>query len=75
MAPINDIALIRLAKDIEYNERIQPVKLATKDDEKNLKSAVLTGWGSHKVIAITLDVLIYCEILLCCANIWFFIYQ
>ncbi|NP_001166068.1 serine protease 123 precursor [Nasonia vitripennis] len=48
VAPINDIALIRLAKDIEYNERIQPVRLATKDDEKNLKSAVLTGWGSLK---------------------------
>uniref|UniRef100_A0ABD2XUF6 chymotrypsin n=1 Tax=Trichogramma kaykai TaxID=54128 RepID=A0ABD2XUF6_9HYME len=43
----NDVALIRVSKDIVFNDKVQPIKLSTKSekDEKSV-DVVLTGWGS-----------------------------
>ncbi|XP_058809568.1 chymotrypsin-2-like [Phymastichus coffea] len=42
----NDIALIRLSKDIQFTKHVQPIKLATDpwNDYANV-SATLSGWG------------------------------
>ncbi|KAL7297641.1 hypothetical protein TKK_0009309 [Trichogramma kaykai] len=44
-----DIALIRIAEDIEFNDRVQPVKLASSSNPEDLIFAgipvVVTGWG------------------------------
>ncbi|KAH8407048.1 hypothetical protein KR222_004772, partial [Zaprionus bogoriensis] len=44
----NDIALLHTATPIVYNERTQPIKLATKDSLKAGDKVTLTGWGSVK---------------------------
>ncbi|KAL7292871.1 hypothetical protein TKK_0013544 [Trichogramma kaykai] len=42
-----DIGLIRLNKDIEFNDRVQPIKLITSKDDYPKKDEILklTGWG------------------------------
>ncbi|XP_014203612.1 chymotrypsin-2-like [Copidosoma floridanum] len=41
----NDIALIRVARDIEFTNKVQPVKLPTEGFNKTGSPIVLTGWG------------------------------
>lgn len=47
----NDIALIRLNETIEFNDRVQPIKLSSEEipDGTTLE---LTGWGSTNVSAL-----------------------
>ncbi|XP_014234222.1 mite allergen Eur m 3-like [Trichogramma pretiosum] len=44
-----DIALLRVAKDMEFNDKVQPVKLASSENSEDLlavgASVILTGWG------------------------------
>ncbi|OXU29928.1 hypothetical protein TSAR_004391 [Trichomalopsis sarcophagae] len=42
---LNDIGLIRVAKDIEFNEKVQPIALTSKDIPKPDTPVVLSGWG------------------------------
>ncbi|KAK2584858.1 hypothetical protein KPH14_006295 [Odynerus spinipes] len=42
---INDVALIRVSKDIEFNEFVQPIQLASNNNVKAGDVAILTGWG------------------------------
>lgn len=53
----NDIALIRLNKPIVYNNRTQPIKLATSNTLKEGDKLTLSGWGSVKVWGRTPDLL------------------
>lgn len=46
----HDIALIRVNKDIEFNEKVQPVGLPTYDVYEVDTPVVLTGWGNTEVI-------------------------
>lgn len=46
---INDIALIRVAKDIQFNDKVQPTKLPAENLGGVGSSAVLTGWGRQQV--------------------------
>lgn len=43
----NDVGLIRVSKDIEFNDKVQPIALPPKGEEfyKAGDSAKLTGWG------------------------------
>jgi len=41
----NDISLIRLSQDIEFNENIQPIDLPTADYNYDGYSLIVTGWG------------------------------
>jgi len=46
----NDIALLRVNEDIEYNEYVQPIKMATSADYSPSDSeCVISGWGRMKV--------------------------
>lgn len=40
----NDIALIRTAKEIKFNDQVQPIPLPTEDIDEG-KSLVVSGWG------------------------------
>lgn len=42
---INDIGLIRLLEDIEFNQNIQPIALPTTDRNYDGYSFLVTGWG------------------------------
>lgn len=53
----NDIALMRLAEPIVYNERTQPVELATSNTLKEGDKLLLSGWGSIKLWGRTPDIL------------------
>uniref|UniRef100_A0A1I8MP36 Peptidase S1 domain-containing protein n=1 Tax=Musca domestica TaxID=7370 RepID=A0A1I8MP36_MUSDO len=53
----NDIALIKLAKPIVYNEKTKPVELATSNLLKQGDKLVLSGWGSTKLWGRTPDIL------------------
>uniref|UniRef100_A0A1I8P7H0 Peptidase S1 domain-containing protein n=1 Tax=Stomoxys calcitrans TaxID=35570 RepID=A0A1I8P7H0_STOCA len=53
----NDIALIRLSKPIVYNQRTQPVNLATSNSLNDGDKLTLSGWGSIKVWGRTPDIL------------------
>ncbi|KAH8311480.1 hypothetical protein KR044_006588, partial [Drosophila immigrans] len=44
----NDIALLRLSAPIAFNERTQPVKMATQNALNTGDQVTLTGWGSVK---------------------------
>lgn len=46
----NDIALIRTATEINFNDNIKPIALPTENlsEGKSIR-AVLSGWGRHKV--------------------------
>ncbi|KAG7209472.1 hypothetical protein KM043_015559 [Ampulex compressa] len=41
----NDIGLIRVANDIRFTEKVQPIRYALKNDVKAGAPAVITGWG------------------------------
>ncbi|XP_058810750.1 chymotrypsin-2-like [Phymastichus coffea] len=41
----NDIALIRVDRDIQFNDKVRPISLPTEDFNKADYPAVLTGWG------------------------------
>lgn len=45
----NDVALIRVDRDIEFNDKVQPISLPTEDFNKVNYPAVLTGWGLTSV--------------------------
>ena len=49
----NDIAIIRLAKDVQFTESIRPITMATQDPAPGTP-AVVTGWGTTKEGAFTL---------------------
>lgn len=42
---MNDVGLIRLSQDIEFNTNIQPIALPTADRNYNGYSLLVTGWG------------------------------
>ncbi|KAG8237084.1 hypothetical protein J437_LFUL005191 [Ladona fulva] len=44
----NDIAIIKLTKKIEYNDRICSVCLPTKNEDYTGETAIVTGWGALK---------------------------
>lgn len=46
----NDIGLLKLDKDIEFNDKVQPIKLPAENFEKSDYPAVLSGWGTTSVI-------------------------
>ncbi|XP_014597848.1 PREDICTED: transmembrane protease serine 9-like [Polistes canadensis] len=47
--PLHDIALLRLSKPIEENEKQRPVTLFSKDENVEAGSlAIITGWGRTK---------------------------
>lgn len=45
----HDIGLIKLKKEIKFNEKVQPVNLPTSDNIERKFTAVLTGWGRIQV--------------------------
>lgn len=45
----NDIALLKVSKDIEFNEFVQPIPYATKEVATPGHKAVVTGWGRLEV--------------------------
>ena len=61
----NDIGLIRLDRDLEFNERIQPISLPKKGEESNFTSGEIMGFGaikengsmSDELKSVTLDLL------------------
>ena len=46
----NDIALIRVSKPIQKNDKINKISLQTGASNNDYTSAVLTGWGRKEVI-------------------------
>lgn len=46
---INDLALLRLDKPIQFNERTQPVKLAKANNLQYGDELLLSGWGNSRV--------------------------
>jgi trypsin len=46
----NDIGVIRVNKDIVYNKKVQPIKLATERFEGYGRSVMFAGWGATKRI-------------------------
>lgn len=46
--PNNDIAIVRLARDIFYSKKAQPTVLPTRK-EIHTKNGIFTGWGRESV--------------------------
>lgn len=44
----NDVSLVKVTKDIEFNDRVQPIKLPEADTGAGA-DLVLTGWGRLSV--------------------------
>lgn len=42
----NDMGLIRVSKDIEFNDKVQPIKLPSEDFNKAGHPVVMSGWGT-----------------------------
>ncbi|XP_014206306.1 chymotrypsin-2-like [Copidosoma floridanum] len=42
---VNDVGLIRVSRDIDFNEKVQPIQLASEEFTKVDYLATLTGWG------------------------------
>ncbi|KAM7360983.1 chymotrypsin-1-like [Cochliomyia hominivorax] len=53
----NDIALIRVNQPIAYNEKTQPIQLASSNSLKEGDKLTLSGWGGTKVWGRTPDLL------------------
>ncbi|XP_043283176.1 transmembrane protease serine 9-like [Venturia canescens] len=45
----NDVGLIRVDRDIEFNDKVQPIKLPTSDSTKDGDTVTLSGWGRIRV--------------------------
>lgn len=46
----SDIGLVRVNKDIEFNDNVQPIKLPTKNTITDINESVITsGWGRFEV--------------------------
>ncbi|XP_058799503.1 chymotrypsin-2-like [Phymastichus coffea] len=45
----NDLGLVRVSKDIQFNDKVQPVKLPTEDFNKVGHPVVMSGWGTTKL--------------------------
>merc|ERR1712112_520791 len=43
----SDIALLKLKKPFEFNDEVQPIKMAAKGDNFQGNTCVLTGWGRY----------------------------
>lgn len=46
---INDIALVRVLRDIVFNENVQPIKLPDSDRNYDNYPFIVTGWGKDEV--------------------------
>ncbi|XP_055531893.1 collagenase-like [Wyeomyia smithii] len=44
----NDVAVVKLPKPVELNDRVQPVKLPTGTDSYTDQKVVVSGWGLQK---------------------------
>ncbi|XP_058799502.1 chymotrypsin-2-like [Phymastichus coffea] len=42
----NDVAMIRVSKNIQFNDKVQPISLPKNEFYENGQSVKLTGWGS-----------------------------
>ncbi|XP_066594933.1 transmembrane protease serine 9-like [Prorops nasuta] len=42
---LNDVGIIKVVEDIQFTDKIQPIKLLSKEPEKETYDVVLTGWG------------------------------
>ncbi|KAG7162526.1 Chymotrypsin-like protease CTRL-1-like 3 [Homarus americanus] len=51
----DDIALVKLARPLEYNEKILPVCLARGREDINNEKAIVTGWGRKTFEGALLD--------------------
>lgn len=45
---VNDIALVRVTRDIVFNDRVQPIELPTQDMPAGTQ-LTLSGWGKLSV--------------------------
>ena len=53
---LNDIALLRVSKDIEFNDYVQPIKLASEDYIIDPKAIfTVSGWGKLNVRFSTIE--------------------
>lgn len=46
---VNDIGLIRVERDIKFNDKVQSIRLPTEAFNKDDYPVVLTGWGSTQL--------------------------
>ncbi|OXU23082.1 hypothetical protein TSAR_009315 [Trichomalopsis sarcophagae] len=46
---VNDIGLIRVNRDIKFNDKVQSIPMPTEDFSKDDYPVVLTGWGSTRL--------------------------
>jgi len=48
-APVNDVAILFLAEDIQFNTRVQPIALPTPDHHGDFENqtAIVSGWGVY----------------------------
>ncbi|KAK0393570.1 hypothetical protein QR680_000282 [Steinernema hermaphroditum] len=53
----NDISIIELSTDVEFNDYIQPIKVRRNDTELLELAAVVTGWGLTSLTTGTLDLM------------------
>ncbi|XP_062542074.1 collagenase-like [Armigeres subalbatus] len=44
----NDVAVVKLPQPVEFNDRVQPVKLPKGSDSFSDRKAVVSGWGLQK---------------------------
>ncbi|XP_066594934.1 chymotrypsin-1-like [Prorops nasuta] len=42
----NDVALIKVDKDIKFSEKVQPIELLSKEHTEKTYLVILTGWGT-----------------------------
>jgi len=45
----NDIALLKLTEEVQYNDYVQPIQLATSESDSSFDECVVSGWGRMKV--------------------------
>lgn len=58
----NDIALIKVTRDIEFNEFVQPIPISTRNIGGDVK-AIASGWGTTSFQGSTPDKLQFLEVL------------
>lgn len=49
---INDVGVIRVNRDIEFNDKVKPISLPKEDFNEANNRVVLTGWGRVKVFIV-----------------------